>query len=99
MKVHSRFFEIQAQLDIFIDLARKYIAFISFGMIGIMFFVDMGFGLVLNIVIAIGILLSVCVIVWIDWKYVFPKKVKKLSMNNPITVEILERLGKIEELN
>lgn len=97
MKAHSRYFEIIAQLDIFIDLARKYISFVSFGMIGVMFFVDMGFGLMWNIIMALGILLFICIIVWIDWEYIYPRKAKKQSLNNPITIEILERLERIEK--
>lgn len=89
----KRFFEILAQADIFFDLARKYVSFVTFGMVGVMFFIDMNFGLLLNILCALGIILAIIVVVIFDWFYIYPRKLKKLSMNNPATMQILKNTG------
>ena len=89
----KRLFEMAAQLDIFVDLARKYIGLVTFGMVGVMFFIDMQFGLLLNIICAFGILLAICIAVLIDWFYIYPRKLLKLSKNNPATLQLLRNTG------
>ena len=70
----ERFFDILAQGDIFVDLTRKYVSFVTFGMMGVMFLVTMDFGLWLNILVGASIILGVVIAVLIDWFYIFPKK-------------------------
>ena len=97
MKANSKYtvrlFEILAQGDIFFDLARKYVSFVTFGMVGIMFFIDMDFGLWLNILVGLGIIVSIIVAVLIDWFFIYPRKLLKLSKNNPATMQLLKNTG------
>ena len=93
----KRFFEIIAQGDIFIDLARKYVSFVTFGMMGVMFLVTMNFGLWLNILVGAGIILCVVIAVLIDWFFIFPNKLKKMTKRNPITMEILKTVKEIRD--
>jgi len=93
MKAKSRYFEIIAQLDIFLDLARKYVSLVTFLMIGVMFFKDSDFGFMINILIGVLIVLVILVIAYFDWKYIYPRKLKKISENSPATKQLLENTG------
>lgn len=98
MMVKSKVTDIASSIDIFLDLVRKYAAIFSFIMIGIMFFIDLALDWWLTILLAVAITALLIGIVLIDWRFIYPKKVKKLSLNNPVTVEILERLERIERM-
>jgi len=93
MKVRSRYFEIIAQGDILLDLARKYVSLVSFLMIGVMFFKGLSFGLVINILLGVLIVLVVCALAYLDWKFIYPRKLIKLSRNNPATRQLLKNTG------
>ncbi len=73
---------------------KDYLGSIQFAMIGYLFVMDIGFNIYLAM-FGIGALCMILAIV--DYKWLLPKEQQTWSYKNPVMMEMLERIKRIEE--
>lgn len=97
-KIQDKFFGLYTEAKVYGDVSRYYIAVPTFVLVLINHVQSSSYSLLIDILIYTVSPLILLIIVHFHVKKIMPREMEYLSRKNPIQMEILDRLKKIEEV-